>query len=358
MTTLSFYARGDGSSANNAALNVENTSQQPTVQLTFDSGPTGDLVLEYNGGAADPDTTVTIDGVNYAFNVELTGGLPLGNKKVPDSLEGSQVTVISVDIAGSIERFFFVTDGSGTQTLMDQFGNGAIALTNADFAPPPVYICFCNGTKILTPTGHRNVETLRIGNVVLNDEGQPKPIVWVGRSDVSFAEMLQTPERRPICIAANSIEPGVPFSDLFVSAQHRVALGDAATELLFGEQKVLVAAKHLIGTIAQRIMPVAGISYYHILLEDHEIVISNGLTTESVQLSPRIIDGLSQSARMSIYDILRGDALPRYLDRPDAIPSLRAHESKALIGRMFGDKTGHEFSRTRYPEKNVAGAFM
>lgn len=101
MSTLSFYARGDGSSANNAALNVENPSQQPTVLITFDSGTSGDLVLEYNGGAVDPDTTVIINGISYNFNVELTGTLPLGNSKTPDPLEGKTITVISAVINGS-----------------------------------------------------------------------------------------------------------------------------------------------------------------------------------------------------------------------------------------------------------------
>ena len=79
MATLSFFARGDASSANNAALNVQNQSQQPTVLITFDSGLDGDIVLDPNGGAPDPDTTVSIDGVSYEFVLELTGGLPLGN---------------------------------------------------------------------------------------------------------------------------------------------------------------------------------------------------------------------------------------------------------------------------------------
>lgn len=96
MTTMSFYARGDASSANNASLNVENPSKQATVQITFDSGLTGDIVLESNGGAADPDTTVIIGGVSYNFIVEQTGNLPTGSNKVPDVLEGKQVTVISV----------------------------------------------------------------------------------------------------------------------------------------------------------------------------------------------------------------------------------------------------------------------
>ena len=123
MATLSFYARGDSSTANNASLNVENANQQPTTLITFDSGPSGDLVLEGNGGSVDPDTQVIIDGVSYDFVVDQTGELEIGNNKIPTELQGKEIAVISVIIDSDYERFFFVTDGSGTMSLMDSFGN-------------------------------------------------------------------------------------------------------------------------------------------------------------------------------------------------------------------------------------------
>ena len=339
MTTLSFYARGDGSSANNAALNVENQSQQQTVLLTFDSGTSGDLILGYNGGATDPDTTVIINGISYSFNVELTGVLPLGNPKTPDPLEGKTVTVISVDINGSIERFFFVNDGSGTLALMNGFGNGAIALTNVTYTPPPVHICFCGGTKILTPTGYQEVAALEAGDLVLTDAGQAKPIVWVGRSEVTLSELLRAPERWPVCIAAHAIAPGVPSSDLLVSAQHRVVLADTTAELLFGEERVLVAAKHLVGLIADWVKPVAAVTYHHILLERHDMLMSNGLATESLQPSIRSFAGISHEAQRSLADAVPDGALPGYFRRQDALRSLKPHEARVLAERMFGRTT-------------------
>ncbi len=339
MTTISFYARGDGSSANNASLNVENTSQQPTTLITFDSGPSGDIVLEYNGGAEDPDTSVIINGISYNFRLELTGGLPTGNNKTPDPLEGKTVTVISVVINGSTERFFFVNDGSGTLALMNQFGNGAISLTNANFAPPDVFICFCDGTDILTPDGYRKVETLQIGDPVLNDQGEAKPILWIGRTDVSVAEMRRAPERRPIRIPAHAIERGVPSSDLYVSAQHRVVLGSWVTEFLFGEEDVLVAAKHLVGIMAETVMPTEAVTYYHLLLEDHDMLISNGLTSESLQPSFRFFAGLSPDTQGSLSDALPDGKLLNYFRRPDAMRSLKAREAKMLALQMFDNKS-------------------
>ena len=338
MTTLSFYARGDASSANNAALNIQNKSQQPTVLITFDSGLTGDIILDGNGGGVDPDTTVTIDGVSYNFILEQTGDLPFGNNKVPDVLEGSEVTVISVVIGGNTERFFFVTDGSGTMALMDQFGNGAVALTNVDTAPPEVLICFCSGTYILTPTGNKKVETLKTGDLVLTDSGDAVSILWIGHSRASVDEMRYNPTRWPIRIAAHSVGPGIPYSDLYVSAQHRVVLEGVWVELYFGEPSVMVPAKHLVGTLAERPMPDNDVAYFHILLDRHEVLISNGLLTESFQPSLRSYNGISAQMRRSLSDEIPSKRLQELFTRPDAMHTLKKNEAIVLAENMFAAK--------------------
>ncbi len=334
MTTLSFYARGDASTANNPSLNVESKVVQPTVLITFNSGASGDIILD-GGGGVDPDTTVTIDGTTYDFTLEMTGDLPLNNGKVPDALEGKQVTVISVVIDGNTERFFFVTDGSGTYALMEQFGTGAIPLDNTDTSPTTVYICFCGGTDILTPSGYRKVEELRAGDLVLNDTGGAVPVLWIGQSTVSREDMQNDPTRQPIRIPANSVRAGVPCSDLYVSAQHRVVLEDAWTELFFGEARVLVPAAHLVGTIAESILPEAAVTYFHILLADHEIILANGLMTESFQPSARSYEGIADDMRNSLSEALPQDILQSSFRRPDALMTLKRHEACVLTERMF-----------------------
>jgi hypothetical protein len=333
MPTLSFYARGDGSTANNAALNVESLSKQPTVLITFDSGLTGDIILERNGGAPDPDTTVSINGITYNFIVELTGNLPATNK-VPAPLQGSQITVISVVIGGKTERFFFTTDNSGTLALMNQFGNGAISLANADFNPPPIYICFCRDTRILTPAGHRRVQYLRPGDIVSTDDGAAQPILWIGRWTASRSDMLRDPEQRPVQVPAHAIAPGMPFADLFLSAQHRIVVNDPIAELLFGEGKVLAAAKHLFGSNAHRALPPGPMEYFHILLESHAMVVSNGLATESFQPTPRAIAGLPRDQQAAFRDVLPPARIPTLFERPDALPSLKAYEAEVLAARI------------------------
>ena len=334
MATLSFYARGDSSTANNASLNVENPNQQPTTLITFDSGPTGDLVLDGNGGNVDPDTQVIIDGVSYDFVVEQTGELEIGNGKIPTALQGKEIAVISVIIDGEYQRFFFVTDGSGTMSLMDSFGNGGSALANLNTNPTEVYICFCTGTDILTSQGYRKVEDLCKGDLVRIASGDLVPIRWIGNSPTSLADRLRDPNRRPIRIAKSAIAPGVPHADLFVSAQHRVVFRGYWCELLFGEPQVLVIARHLLDGIADWADPEEEISYFHILLDEHWVLTSNGLLTESFQPALRSYNGISDGMRNSLADAVPKMELLTMFNRPDALRTLKHNEAQALLEKI------------------------
>ena len=205
--------------------------------------------------------------------------------------------------------------------------------------PPPVYICFCRGTDILTPDGYRKIETLRIGDLIINEMGAAKPIRWISYTTASIMEMFRDPNRRPVRIPANAIEPGVPSSDLFVSAQHRVVLEDASAELLFGQNKVLAIAKHLVGSIAEWAMPASTVEYYHLLLDSHDIVIANNLASESFQLSLRGFAGMSHEAQRSLTEALPDAELQEYFNKADVLPTLAAFETKVLTKHMFKDNT-------------------
>ena len=292
MTTLSFYARGDGSSANNAALNIETLSQQATTLITFDSGPTGDLVLEANGGGVDPDTTVTINGTSYDFIVEQTGHLPFGNGKVPNALESSQITVISVVINGSYERFFFVTDGSGTMALMNQFGNGAVPLTNVDTTPTEVFICYGEGTDILTPTGYKKAERLQPGDLVMTLDNGPQEILWTraNQQPLEAAEVYD----KPVLIKAGAFGPGRPERDLIVSPQHRLLVGGQGQLSGAFDTEVFVPAKALTGLPGIRFMQgKRTITWIHFACARHEVVFANGCASESLLLGPIAVQGLT-----------------------------------------------------------------
>jgi len=71
-------------------------------------------------------------------------------------------------------------------------------------------------------------------------------------------------------VAAGAFGPGQPHSALFLSPDHAVYL-----------EEVLVPIRHLINnsTIVQ--VPVDQVGYHHIELEQHDVVLAQGLPAES-----------------------------------------------------------------------------
>jgi len=334
MTELSFYARGDSSTANNAALNVKGTSTTPTTLLTFSSGESGDVQLDYNDGLADPDTLLIIDGVAMSFTVEFSGNLPYSNKLSNvngEDLRGEQIVVITAE---SGQRFVFLSNGTTSFATMSAFPNGAHAIDGVS-STGPILVCFLRGTRMATPEGERAIETLRVGDLVLNDEGEAVPLRWIGRRSVSATEVALFPDLRPVIVPKDMFGPGLPNQPLGLSPQHRVALRGWEVDLLFGCDKVLVPAIHLPKSAAMRATGSGPFEYFHLLFDQHEIVFSNGLPTESFQLGERGLISLEPAEVEAILAAAArhaGGAVPL---RPDHCTTLRGFESQVLMSRVL-----------------------
>lgn len=344
---FSFWVRETSNTAQADTLVIGNDL---AVQLTLtDDSPfspgvdsIGDLNLEGGGastsfGTMDPDTWAIVGGTTYRVVYDAVSTLPVDNK-VPDSLEGDPVYVIRLYSLTNppvlVKSYFFspesATNIPGSQALMNGFGNGNLRL-GASLEPPPVYVCFCRGTEIETPTGPCKVERLRAGDQVTTSEGAVREILWVSFTRASKAELDRDPDRRPIRIPANAISPGHPRSDLYVSPQHRILFSGAACELLFGEPEVLVPAKHLVGTLAEVAAPAGDVDYFHILLTEHDMLLSNGLATESFQPARRTMDVMGPAARLMLEAVIAALGEEDLLTRKDRFPSLKRHEARSLM---------------------------
>jgi hypothetical protein len=132
-------------------------------------------------------------------------------------------------------------------------------------------VCFMPGTKIATPAGEINVETLKIGDLVCTTDGHHKPISWIGRQTVSrlFADPLRT---LPVRIKAGAIGENLPCRDLLISPDHAILIDG-----------VLVHAAALVnGTSIVRETAVPQVyTYYHIELEDHSLILAENVAAET-----------------------------------------------------------------------------
>ena len=322
-----FWARTDSNSANNPALNLNGDA---AVQIEFlwnsPTGPGGDVILEQNGGNPDPTTTVRVNGVEYSFTFEYTGTLPTvnkdGAKQVPDELEGEQVYLITLHdypTVGEDTRLAFLPDPTVTEAQMNNFGKGAIDVQTLDTTPPATPVCFVRDTMIATPSGQKPVQALKAGDLIRTADGREVPLRWIAQSHFTLAEMLMNPNTRPVCVPAGHLGNHTPSADLWVSPQHRIVVRGWHVELALGEPEVLVAAKHLVGSNANLAQWSDGVDYFHLLLDKHDIVVSNGIESESMLLGDEALRSISDDARRDLETFV--------VDNPD---SKLLHQTPAM----------------------------
>lgn len=141
------------------------------------------------------------------------------------------------------------------------------------------------------------------------------PIRWVGSRDAIGAGPFA-----PVEIAAGVLGA---VRRLRVSQQHRILLTGPRAELLFGEAEVFVPALHLVNGRDIRLIRLAAVEYFHILLERHQVIEANGLASESLHL------GANDATDATLFfPQLRDMRAP---DLPLARRSLRRHEVGLLL---------------------------
>ena len=167
---------------------------------------------------------------------------------------------------------FTPTDGTILQDatfVSSTFVNSSTQVAVNNLAPP----CFTPGTMIETADGLRDVVELVSGDLVMTLDDGAQPLRWVGHTTVAAVGRCA-----PIRISAGALGND---RTLTVSPQHRILLTGWRPQLLYGEEEVLVAAKHLANNDTIVSVPGGLVTYIHLLFDTHQIVFAEGLPTES-----------------------------------------------------------------------------
>jgi hypothetical protein len=218
---------------------------------------------------------------------------------------------------------------------MDSIGTGANRPQGIDETGPGV-ICFAEGTLLHTPEGERAVEALEVGDFVTTLDDGPLPIIWIASTNCTWPGTDEA--ALPVRIARSALEPGRPRRDLIVSPQHRVLL-----KRDFGDPGILAPAKGLTGLPGIRVMRgKREVRYYHILLQRHAIVLSEGLPSESFYPGPMALRMLSPENWLSLQTAL-GPTGNDY--GPLARRTLKVSETRALA---------HDLRTCSGPHRSVA----
>lgn len=102
-------------------------------------------------------------------------------------------------------------------------------------------------------------------------KGHHRPIKWIGQRSYSGRFALGKNHLLPICIKQGAIADNVPARDLWISPHHAMYLNG-----------VLVEARHLVnGVNVVRAERVDEVSYFHIELDSHDVLVAEGSFSES-----------------------------------------------------------------------------
>ena len=174
---------------------------------------------------------------------------------------GTDVGTLAVTTSGGTFDFTNVTVVAGAD-VTPQFTFSADAVT--------LMSCFAPGTLIELDRGPAAVEHLSVGDVALTHDGEPEPIIWIGSRTIDCARHPKPATVWPVRIAAGAFGPGTPARDLYLSPDHAVFVDG-----------VLVPAKLLINgeTITQ--VKRASVTYHHIELSRHAVILAERLAVES-----------------------------------------------------------------------------
>lgn len=210
--------------------------------------------------------TGTYNGSIDIIATPVGGGTPVVIGSVPVSQSSGNNTynkVVTLNTAALDPNVDWVI------TAQDLSGG----VTSGNSITVDVIPCFVAGTRIATARGEVEVEALRVGDLVVTQAaGAPlQPVVWMGHSHVDIARHRDPARVAPVRIAAGALAEGVPHRDLCVSPDHGIALDGH-----------LVPAGLLVNgtTIVQELWR-PEVTYWHVELPSHALLLSEGAATES-----------------------------------------------------------------------------
>ncbi len=159
------------------------------------------------------------------------------------------------------------TDADASATTVMTAATDTI-IRGVSFAPTPA--CYCAGTRILTERGEVAVEKLAVGDRVVTAHGECREIVWIGSRKLDIGKHAFPLEIQPVRVRAGAFGHGLPHRDLWLSPEHAVFVDG-----------VLIPIIRLANGANVAQIAVERVSYFHIELESHDVLLAEGLPAES-----------------------------------------------------------------------------
>jgi hypothetical protein len=271
-------------------LDALNSNMDATAAIsgtgTIDVGNGSDLVLANSIGSTTDTIAFTGSGLldlagsgTASFTGTITGEdktdtIEIGGSVLPTPSSASAISLSFNTSTGVLSIFDTVGGSVVTETLhfagpVSNNFSAAVSGGNIVISDVP---CFAAGTRILTADGARPVETLRVNDAVLTArDGAERRIIWTGQRTIDLATHANPDKVRPVVIAAGAFSEGMPERDLKLSPDHALYIDGH-----------LIEAKTLVnGATIFRDHGARYVTYHHIELARHDVVLAEGLPAET-----------------------------------------------------------------------------
>ena len=236
----------------------------------------GTLLLANSIAVTSFGTDGVISGMHVATGLgaaaaDLLDLRPIGSADIgsTDIVGGTLIEVWNAGHTATLAGFHLVGAVAGG-TFVDWQSDGA---GGTEFFLSTV-VCYVAGTRILTATGERTVESLRPGDLVLTlADGDliAQPVKWIGRRRLDLARHPRPATVAPVRIRRGAIAEAVPHRDLLVSPDHAV----------FIDGRLICARQLVNGATIRQETGWAAVDYCHVELDAHAILLAEGLPAES-----------------------------------------------------------------------------
>jgi hypothetical protein len=277
------------------SLNVEDLIEAPFVPETITiSGEGSGGRLELGTPATEAGTNVTFSFFNASPVSGNTGMIQFDNldttapggaattQDITDVGGGDAFVISGANFTGDTVTYNPVThaltvDRGATPVLtMDNVfveagAPDTFAIVNTDTIQA---VCYARGTMLRTPDGEQPVEKLRPGKQVITlVDGQeiPRTVTWLGHRRVHIGSHPRPETVAPIRVCRDAFAGGLPRRDLVVSPDHAI----------FVDGKLICARQLVNGTTIRQEHGWTAVDYYHVELEQHAILLAEGLPAES-----------------------------------------------------------------------------
>lgn len=245
----------------------------------------------------------TINGTNYAAGQTIENEYAYIIRPIGSTDPADNITIYVLDEGGATPSIGFV---SSQELVAGQ--SYQIVGTSTDEPSTPyteIFACFGPDALIETPSGARRVCDLRAGDKVLTLDNGAQEVLWIGAREVQLtgARKPQT----PLLFPKGSLAPGMPHSDLILSPFHRVMVSSHKNDRVTGGEEVFAQARSLAkrGGV-RKMLGRKSITYYSVLLPQHEVIFANGVPSESFYPSPYSMSLLTPAERLAVLARLPG----------------------------------------------------